>query len=325
MKKKTHLTGLLQVVLLCILAQLGSYVPAEAATFRVPDRIFSRVSTRDSMETNSSTFMIEMQETSFILANVGPTSLVIIDELGRGTSVAEGAAICWAVAEHLLLHSTAFVFLATHFRQMTRLAELHPCATNHHFLTEAAGAEGEEGEGARYTHRLVVGRPADGGHRYGIELAAQVLPAALVARARQIVVRVESRAEVAVPPAAALDAACLRAFVELKRLGRLGVRGRELGEGVARVKRRLLEETAALQAGEVEEGGGGDEVEEEVEVCGGVVELEGDGGGVEEEGDGGGVEEEEVGGGVEEEEGGGSEGVERSPAHRPDISGEVEF
>merc|ERR1719412_2694679 len=97
-------TYLRQVILLCI-----------------PDRIFSRVSNRDCIETNSSTFMVEMQETQFILSSVGPTSLVIIDELGRGTSVKEGAAICYAVCEHLLVNTNCFVFLATHFTLMTRL------------------------------------------------------------------------------------------------------------------------------------------------------------------------------------------------------------
>ena len=87
---------------MCIMAQMGSRVPAESALLRIPDRIFSRVSNRDCIETNSSTFMVEMQETSFILANVGPTSLVIIDELGRGTSVTEGAAICYAVSVGML-------------------------------------------------------------------------------------------------------------------------------------------------------------------------------------------------------------------------------
>ena len=85
------------MVLLCIMAQLGSRVPAESALLRIPDRVFSRVSNKDCMETNSSTFMVEMEEASFILSNAGATSLVIIDELGRGTSVTEGAAICYAV------------------------------------------------------------------------------------------------------------------------------------------------------------------------------------------------------------------------------------
>ena len=101
------------MVLLCIMAQLGSRVPAEAALLRIPDRIFSRVSNRDCIETNSSTFMVEMQETSFILSNVGQTSLVIIDEVGRGTSVNEGAAICYAVSE--LLATTACFWKTTWF------------------------------------------------------------------------------------------------------------------------------------------------------------------------------------------------------------------
>ena len=128
-------TYLRQVVLLSIMAQLGCYVPAERATFRIPDRIFSRVNNRDCLETNASTFMLEMQETAFILANVSSSSLVIIDELGRGTSLKEGASICWAVCEKLL-PSKAFVFLATHFKLMTEMADLHPCVENYQFLTE---------------------------------------------------------------------------------------------------------------------------------------------------------------------------------------------
>ena len=90
-------TYLRQVVLRTIMAQIGCFVPAQFARFRITDRIFSRVSNRDCMETNSSTFMVEMKETAFILSNAGHSSLVIIDELGRGTSVDEGAAICWYV------------------------------------------------------------------------------------------------------------------------------------------------------------------------------------------------------------------------------------
>ena len=162
------------------MAQLGCYVPAEAATFRIPDRIFARVSNRDCIETNSSTFMIEMQETSFILANVGPTSLVIIDELGRGTSVEEGSAICWAVSERLLTKGSGFIFLATHFQQLTRLAELHPCAANHHFISR------EEEGGTVYIHRLAGGKAQESNLQYGIDLAAKILPAGLVERAREV-------------------------------------------------------------------------------------------------------------------------------------------
>ena len=144
-------TYLRQVVLLSIMAQIGCYVPAQFARFRIPDRIFSRVSNRDCIESNSSTFMVEMQETSFILSNLGPTSLIIIDELGRGTSVEEGSSICWAICEKLL-QSSCFVFLATHFLQMTCLADLHPCVSNHHFIAKTVSGHVE------YTHLLAQGR-----------------------------------------------------------------------------------------------------------------------------------------------------------------------
>jgi DNA mismatch repair protein MSH4 len=225
-----------QVVLLTILAQIGCRVPAESATFRIPDRIFSRVSNRDCIETNSSTFMVEMQETSFILANVGPTSLVIIDELGRGTSVDEGSAICWAVAERLL-ESKAFVFLATHFSQMASLAELHPCAASHHFQS----APGEAGA-VEPSHQLVDGRAPSSALHYGLELASRSLPDALVARARQLVTRVRRRAEPPLADAGRTDAAFLRALVQLKRLRRLGLQGDELAESVGRVREQLRRE-----------------------------------------------------------------------------------
>jgi DNA mismatch repair protein MSH4 len=117
-------TYLRQLVLLQILAQLGCFVPAASATFRPADAIFSRLSTGDSIECNASTFTMEMNETAYILGGLGETSLVVVDELGRGTSAEEGAAICWAVAE-ALIGTKAFCFLATHFSHITRLEELY--------------------------------------------------------------------------------------------------------------------------------------------------------------------------------------------------------
>jgi len=232
-------------------AQLGSRVPAESALLRIPDRIFSRVSNRDCIETNSSTFMVEMQETSFILSNVGPTSLVIIDELGRGTSVTEGAAICYAVCEHLLLHSSSFVFLATHFTLMTRLAELHPCASNHHFLPSPAAAEEErEGDGEQqqhqelvFSHKLVSGKAPPSHLNYGLQLAATTLQEDLMKRARSFAEKVE-RGRNSSFKENVVDQASLRAVVKLKRLQRSGLGGAELTEAVAEVRRQLLLETS---------------------------------------------------------------------------------
>jgi len=271
-------TYLRQVVLLCIMAQMGSRVPAESALLRIPDRIFSRVSNRDCIETNSSTFMVEMQETSFILANVGPTSLVIIDELGRGTSVTEGAAICYAVCEHLLLHSTSFVFLATHFTLMTRLADLHPCAFNHHFLPSPVEEEDEKQQ-LVFSHKLVSGKAPSSHVHYGLQLAASSLQEDLVKKARRFAEKVERGRNTSFKENI-VDQASLRAVVKLKRLGRSGLGGRELGEALAEVRRQLLLETSGSGGddGLRDDNASGDE--EEV-YCSGTEHMQG----VEESGD----------------------------------------
>jgi len=135
-------TYLRQVVLLQVLAQMGCYVPAEHATFRLVDNIFSRMGTGDSLECRASTFQVEMKEMAYILGTMsnrngdeegkaadGPTtasrSLIVLDELGRGTSSAEGAAICWAISEEIV-KSRAFCFLATHFNLLTKMEMLYP-------------------------------------------------------------------------------------------------------------------------------------------------------------------------------------------------------
>ncbi|RWW06532.1 hypothetical protein GW17_00030134 [Ensete ventricosum] len=95
-------TYLQQVCLIIILAQIGCYVPARFASLRVVDRIFTRIGTGDNVENNSSTFMTEMKETAFLMQNVSPKSLIVMDELGRATSSSDGFAIAWSCCEHLL-------------------------------------------------------------------------------------------------------------------------------------------------------------------------------------------------------------------------------
>ena len=119
-------TYLKQLVLLQIMAQCGCFIPASnehQPVFRLADSIFSRVSMSDSIESNSSTFALEMKETAYILNNLGQASLVIMDELGRGTSPDEGAALCWAISE-AFAKTSAFTFLATHFTLMTKMQEI---------------------------------------------------------------------------------------------------------------------------------------------------------------------------------------------------------
>jgi len=233
-------------VLLSIMAQLGCYVPAERATFRIPDRIFSRVNNRDCLETNASTFMLEMQETAFILANVSSSSLVIIDELGRGTSLKEGASICWAVCEKLL-PSKAFVFLATHFKLMTEMADLHPCVENYQFLTESM----EDGC-IRYTHQMARGTSLfhhGQTPHYGIDLAASVLPSNIVDTARTLAAKIDET-ELKVKKLSPMKRLSLDTVVRFKKLKMSGLQGKELLIEFNRVKQEYIEEKRKLESHE---------------------------------------------------------------------------
>eukprot|EP00731_Ephydatia_muelleri_P017611 Em0010g709a len=118
-------TYLKQIPLLQIMAQIGSFVPAEYASIRVAGEIFSRIGSDDDIETNASSFVLEMRETNFIVQNIRDCSLVVIDELGRGTSREEGVGICYAVCEQLLQTKT-FTFFATHFLELTGMDNLYP-------------------------------------------------------------------------------------------------------------------------------------------------------------------------------------------------------
>ncbi|CAN0908444.1 DNA mismatch repair protein MSH4 [Linum grandiflorum] len=125
-------TYLQQVCLIVILAQIGCYVPACFATIRVVDRIFTRMGSTDSLESNSSTFMTEMKETAFIMQNVSQRSLIVMDELGRATSSTDGFAIAWSCCEHLL-SLKAFTIFATHMENLAELAVIYPNVKILHF------------------------------------------------------------------------------------------------------------------------------------------------------------------------------------------------
>ncbi|XP_065344364.1 mutS protein homolog 4-like [Cloeon dipterum] len=167
-----------QVALLQIMAQIGCFVPAESAEFRITDRIFSRIGFEDSIEGNASTFVVEMREMNFILQQMTPTSLIIIDELCRGTSSEEGTSIAWALCENLL-RSPAFTFFTTHFLYLTRLQNMYSNVNN--LCLEAIekpllnrgnnAANDEEGEEKwiRYTHKMIPGVMQV--EKYGLRLA----------------------------------------------------------------------------------------------------------------------------------------------------------
>ncbi|XP_047340706.1 DNA mismatch repair protein MSH4 [Impatiens glandulifera] len=125
-------TYLQQVCLIVILAQIGCYVPARFATIRVTDRIFTRMGAADNIESNSSTFMMEMKEMAFIMQNVSPRSLIVIDELGRATSSSDGFSIAWSCCEHLL-QLKAYTLFATHVENLSELATIYPNVKILHF------------------------------------------------------------------------------------------------------------------------------------------------------------------------------------------------
>lgn len=143
-----------QIALIVILAHIGSFVPAELARIAPIDRIFTRIGASDDLARGQSTFMVEMTETAQILHNAGPRSLVLLDEIGRGTSTYDGLAIARATAEHLLTKNRSFTLFATHYFELTVLAHELPGAANVHL------AALEHGERLILLHQVREG-PAD--------------------------------------------------------------------------------------------------------------------------------------------------------------------
>jgi DNA mismatch repair protein MutS len=174
-----------QTALISIMAQVGSFVPADEARVAVLDRIFTRVGASDSLARGRSTFMVEMTETANILNTATPRSLVLLDEVGRGTSTFDGLSLAWAIAEYLHnnpQHAAKTLF-ATHYHELTELAERLPGAQNYQIT--AAERDGE----VVFLHRLERGQASKS---YGIEVARLAgLPPAVVARARDVLARLE--------------------------------------------------------------------------------------------------------------------------------------
>jgi DNA mismatch repair protein MutS len=178
-------TILRQTAIICILAQTGCFVPAERARLPLLDRIWTRVGASDDLTRGRSTFMVEMTETAAILHSATPRSLVLLDEIGRGTATFDGLSIAWAVAEYL--HNSADhaakTLFATHYHELTELAERLPGAQNYQIT--ATEREGE----VVFLHRLERGRASKS---YGIEVARLAgLPPAVLTNAREVLARLE--------------------------------------------------------------------------------------------------------------------------------------
>lgn len=175
-----------QVALLTIMAHMGCYVPAAWASFRLTDRIATRIGTEDDLESNSSTFLVEMREMAANLRNATRRSLVIIDELGRGTSVRDGIGLAWAISEYLLA-MPCFTLFTTHFRELVSLSALYP---NVKLYTIAVDPN------FRSTFVLTDGAPSSLHSGYGLRSAAAAgLPASVLDRAHALKEKLQSNAQ----------------------------------------------------------------------------------------------------------------------------------
>src|SRR5207237_8422586 len=171
-------TYLRQAALIALMAQMGSFVPADTAQLPLIDRIFTRIGASDNLARGRSTFMVEMTETAVILNTATPRSLVVLDEIGRGTATYDGLALAWAVAEHIHSHTRAKTLFATHYHELTELATLLDSVRNLHVSVKEAG------DHIIFLRKVEPGR-AD--RSYGIEVARLAgLPLSVIERAREV-------------------------------------------------------------------------------------------------------------------------------------------
>ena len=171
-----------QVALVSLMAQMGSFVPAREARLGVVDRIFSRVGASDNLTAGQSTFMVEMVETAHILQNATPQSLVILDEIGRGTSTFDGMSIAWAVSEYLYDLGPLTLF-ATHYHELSNLADVKPGITNSNVAVK------EEGGEILFLRKLLPGATS---HSYGIQVARLAgVPPKVLNSARKVLFSLE--------------------------------------------------------------------------------------------------------------------------------------
>lgn len=180
-------TYLKQVALIILLAQIGSFVPAKSAKISIVDRIFTRIGAQEDLAAGQSTFMVEMTETANILHNATPRSLLILDEIGRGTSTYDGLSIAWAVAEYI--HGApklgAKTLFATHYHELTELANTLPRVKNFNV------AVAEEGDKVIFLHKII---PGGTDRSYGIHVAQLAgLPKSVTNRAQDVLANLEDR------------------------------------------------------------------------------------------------------------------------------------
>jgi DNA mismatch repair protein MutS len=179
-------TYLRQTALIALLAQIGSFVPADEAEMTVVDRVFARIGARDELATGQSTFMVEMTEAANILHHASDRSLVILDEIGRGTSTFDGLAIAWAICEYLA-DVGCFTLFATHYHQLNALADRLPNVRNYRVAVK------EEGDNVIWLHKVLEGGTD---RSYGIHVARMAgLPKSVLLRATEVLQDLEAKSD----------------------------------------------------------------------------------------------------------------------------------
>lgn len=183
-------TFMRQVALITLMAQVGSFVPAKSATLSVVDRIFTRVGASDDLASGQSTFMVEMMEVSNILNHATHQSLLILDEVGRGTSTIDGLSIAWAIIEHIAHQIGAKTLFATHYHELTSLEKKLPTLKNYSVQVK------EVGEDILFLHKIIEGGTD---HSYGIQVAKLAgVPKVVLQRARELLVSLDQKDQGAV-------------------------------------------------------------------------------------------------------------------------------
>ncbi|MGI9304973.1 MAG: DNA mismatch repair protein MutS [Gammaproteobacteria bacterium] len=179
-------TYMRQIALIVLMAHIGSYVPAESAVIGPVDRIFTRIGASDDLSSGRSTFMVEMTEAANILNNATAQSLVLMDEIGRGTSTFDGLSLAWACAAHLARHNLAFTLFATHYFELTNLPEHHDSIANAHI--DAI----EHGDSIVFLHAV---KPGPANQSYGLQVAQLAgVPRAVIRNARAHLQQLEQQA-----------------------------------------------------------------------------------------------------------------------------------
>jgi DNA mismatch repair protein MutS len=175
-----------QTALITLMAHIGSFVPATEAKISLTDKIFTRVGASDNLSGGESTFMVEMNETASIINNITPKSLILLDEIGRGTSTYDGISIAWSIAEHL--HNTPhqpITLFATHYHELNELEEKFPRVKNYHITNK------EVGNKIIFLRKLA---PGGSTHSFGIHVARMAgMPTSLIDRANEILIQLESK------------------------------------------------------------------------------------------------------------------------------------